>query len=59
MAWDQALRFIPSLKETFDGDMTEYYQMMAERIEEYKVNSPGVYYDGEYIWDGVYRTNTK
>jgi len=59
MAWDQALRFIPYLKETFDGDMTEYYQMMAERIEEYKVNSPGVYYDGEQIWDGVYRTNSK
>jgi len=59
MAWDQALRFIPSLKETFEGDMTEYYQMMKERIEEYKVTPPGVWYDGEQIWDGVYRTNSK
>ena len=59
MAWDQALRFIPYLKETFDGDMTEYYQMMAERIEEYRVTPPGVWYDGEQIWDGVYRTNSK
>ena len=59
MAWDQALKFIPFIEQAFEGDMTEYYQMMRERIEEYKVTPPGVWYDGEQIWDGVYRTNSK
>jgi adenylate cyclase len=59
MAWDQALKFIPFIEQAFEGDMKEYYQMMRERIKEYKVTPPGVYYDGEYIWDGVYRTNSK
>jgi hypothetical protein len=39
--------------------MDEYYDMMNERIEEYKINPPGVYHDGEYIWDGIFRTNSK
>ena len=59
MAWDQALKFIPFIEQAFQGDMKEYYQMMRERIEEYKVTPPGVWYDGEQIWDGVYRTNSK
>jgi adenylate cyclase len=59
MAWDKALEYIPYIEKAFEGDMKEYYQMMMERIEEYKVTPPGVWYDGEQIWDGVYRTNSK
>ena len=59
MAWDQALKFIPYIDYAFEGDMKEYYQMMKERIKEYKVTPPGVWYDGEQIWDGVFRTNSK
>jgi adenylate cyclase len=59
MDWDRALKYIPYIDKAFEGDMTEYYQMMKERIEEYKVTPPGVWYDGEQIWDGVYRTNSK
>jgi hypothetical protein len=59
MAWDKALEYIPYIEQAFEGDMTEYYEMMKERVEDYKKNPPGVYYDGEYIWDGVYRTNSK
>ena len=59
MAWDQALKFIPFIEQAFQGDMKEYYQMMRKRIKEYKVTPPGVWYDGEQIWDGVYRTNSK
>jgi hypothetical protein len=33
--------------------MSEYYDMMIERINEYKANPPGE------NWDGVFRTNTK
>jgi adenylate cyclase len=53
MEWDKALKFIPYLNQAFEGDMTEYYNMMAERIEEYKINSL------PQDWDGVFRTNSK
>ena len=59
MDWDRALEYIPYIEQAFEGDMTEYYHMMRERIEEYKVTPPGVWYDGEQIWDGVFRTNSK
>jgi adenylate cyclase len=59
MDWDRALEYIPYIDKAFEGDMTEYYHMMVERIEEYKKSPPGVWYDGEQIWDGVYRTNSK
>ena len=59
MDWDRALEYIPYIEQAFEGDMKEYYDMMRERIEEYKVTPPGVWYDGEQIWDGVYRTNSK
>jgi hypothetical protein len=39
--------------------MDEYYDMMNERIEEYKTKPPGVYHNGEYTWDGIFRTNSK
>ena len=53
MAWDKALEYIPYIEKAFEGDMTEYYQMMKERIEEYKLNPL------PKDWDGVYRTNSK
>jgi adenylate cyclase len=53
MEWDKALEYIPYIDKAFEGDMKEYYQMMAERIEEYKVNPL------PKDWDGVYRTNSK
>jgi adenylate cyclase len=59
MNWEKALEYVPYLENAFEGDMTEYYHMMVERIEEYKKTPPGVWYDGEQIWDGVFRTNSK
>jgi adenylate cyclase len=59
MNWEVAQDYIKILKKCFKGDMDEYYDMMNERIEEYKINTPGVYHDGEYIWDGIFRTNSK
>ena len=57
--WDRLENYFSVLEPAFGGEMKEYYQMMKERVEDYKVNPPGVYHDGEYIWDGVYRTNSK
>ena len=59
MNWEVAQDYIKILKKCFKEDMAEYYDMMNERIEEYKTNHPGVYYDGEYTWDGIFRTNSK
>ena len=53
MAWDKALEYIPYIEQAFEGDMSEYYKMMAERIEEYKMNPL------PKDWDGVFRTNSK
>ena len=57
--WDEAISYANILKKAFDGELLHYYENMIERIEEYKINHPGVYHDGDYIWDGVYRTNSK
>jgi adenylate cyclase len=51
--WDKALEYIPYVELAFEGEMKEYYQMMVERIEEYKANPL------PKDWDGVYRTNSK
>ena len=53
MDWEKALEYIPFIERAFEGDMKEYYQMMVERIEEYKINPL------PKDWDGVYRTNSK
>ena len=50
--WDEAISYANVLKKKFDGELTDYYEAMIERIEEYKINPPA-------NWDGVYRTNTK
>ena len=57
--WDRLDNYFAVLETAFNGEMKEYYEMMKERVEDYKVNPPGVYYDGEYIWDGIFRTNSK
>ena len=59
MNWAVAQDYIKTLKNYFKGDMDEYYDMMNERIEEYKINPPGVYQNDKYIWDGIFRTNSK
>jgi len=51
--WDEAISYANILKKAFDGELADYYDAMIERIEEYKINSPG---DN---WDGVFRTNSK
>jgi len=51
--WEKALEYIPYIEKAFEGEMTEYYHMMVERIEEYKANPL------PKDWDGVFRTNSK
>jgi len=51
--WEKALEYIPYVEKAFEGEMTEYYHMMVERIEEYKANPL------PEDWDGVFRTNSK
>jgi len=51
--WDKALEYIPYIEQAFEGDMIEYYEMMKERVEDYKKNPL------PKDWDGVYRTNSK
>lgn len=52
--WDQALKFLRVLKSdrVFNGVLKEYYEMMEERILEYKVDPPK-------DWDGTYRATSK
>jgi len=52
-AWASATKLIGDLKGSFAGLMDDYYDMMLERITEYRENPPAS------DWDGVYRTNTK
>lgn len=47
---DEAFKY---LENAFDGDMKDYYDMMKERIEDYRKNPL------PRDWDGIYRTNTK
>ena len=51
--WEEATTYARMLKKAFDGELKDYYDMMIERIEEFKINPPG------NNWDGVYRTNSK
>jgi adenylate cyclase len=51
--WYLVKDYAKSLKNSFDGDMKEYYDMMLERVEEYIRNPLPA------DWDGVFRTNSK
>jgi adenylate cyclase len=51
--WDRLDGYYKTLENAFGGEMKEYYDMMMERVEEYKKNPPGE------NWDGIFRTNSK
>jgi adenylate cyclase len=50
--WEVAANFANELKQAWRGEMNQYYDMMIERINEYKENPPA-------NWDGVYRATSK
>jgi adenylate cyclase len=50
--WEVAANFANDLKKCWRGEMDQYYDMMIERINEYKENPPAK-------WDGVYRATSK
>jgi adenylate cyclase len=51
--WDKCKEYYPYLENAFGGDMREYYNMMMERVEEFRKNPP------PKDWDGVYRATSK
>jgi len=51
-AWVMAEKWATDLRDAWP-DMEDYYNIMLERIAEYKENSPGE------DWDGTYRATTK
>jgi adenylate cyclase len=51
--WNRLDGYYKTLENAFGGEMKEYYDMMMERVEEYKKNPPGE------NWDGIFRTNSK
>lgn len=50
--WEVAAKYANDLKQCWKGEMNQYYDMMIERINEYKENPPA-------NWDGVYRATSK
>ena len=46
--WKTATRFANDLKREW-VEMAEYYDIMLDRIENYKNNDPGEDWDGTYI----------
>jgi adenylate cyclase len=50
--WEVAANYASELKQAWRGEMNQYYDMMIERINEYKENPPRE-------WDGVYRATSK
>jgi adenylate cyclase len=48
--WDIARSMLPNLKSLFDGELVDYYKMMAERMESYSPPKG---------FDGVYRATSK
>jgi len=51
--WSKCEEYYRVLVKAFDGEMKEYYDMMIDRIEDYKKNPP------PQDWDGIFRTNSK
>ena len=51
--WSKCEEYYKILSTEFNGEMKEYYDMMMERMEDYKKNPP------PKDWDGVFRTNSK
>ena len=50
--WEVSANYANDLKQAWRGEMNQYYDMMIERINEYKENPPA-------NWDGVYRATSK
>ena len=50
--WTGAEKFAHDLKDNW-LEMSDYYNVMIDRIDEYRKNPPGE------EWDGVYRATTK
>lgn len=51
--WKRLDNYYKTLRNAFNGEMREYYDMMMERVEEFKKNPlPS-------DWDGVYRATSK
>ena len=50
--WEVAAKYASDLKKCWRGEMDQYYDMMIERINEYKENPPAK-------WDGIYRATSK
>jgi len=51
--WQKCEEYYPYLEGAFGGEMKEYYDMMMERVADYKKNPPPA------DWDGVYRATSK
>jgi len=51
--WDKTLNYIRVLETAFDGELSNYYKMMKERVAEFRKNPP------PKDWDGIYRANSK
>jgi len=51
--FDNCLNVIEKLKESFNGEMKDYYSMMEKRCLAYKENPP------PEDWDGIYRATSK
>jgi adenylate cyclase len=50
--WEVSANYANELKQAWRGEMNQYYDMMIERINEYKENPPA-------NWDGVNRATSK
>ena len=50
--WEAAQKFASDLKQCWQGNLSDYYDSMISRIEEFQVSPPK-------DWDGVYRATSK
>ena len=50
--WEAAQKFASDLKQCWQGKLSDYYDSMISRIEEFQVTPPK-------DWDGVYRATSK
>ena len=50
--WEAAQKFASDLKKCWQGNLSDYYDSMISRIEEFQVSPPK-------DWDGVYRATSK
>jgi adenylate cyclase len=50
--WEIAKKFASDLKKCWQGELSDYYDLMISRIEEFEIHSPK-------DWDGIYRATSK